>query len=79
MQSSDQNNATAIEKENIQSLSRLEVNNARNGTQFKCLNFTFHSIKPFVHIKTCLQSVLQICLLMKLEKEKLQTDLGKEF
>ncbi|KAK9966540.1 hypothetical protein ABG768_003647 [Culter alburnus] len=30
MQSSDQNNATAIEKENIQSLSRLEVNNARN-------------------------------------------------
>lgn len=79
MQSSDQNNATAIEKENIQSLSHLEVNNARNGKHFKCLNFSFHSIKPFVHIKTCLKSVLQICLVMKLEKEKLQTDLGKEF
>ncbi|CAM4732200.1 unnamed protein product [Leuciscus chuanchicus] len=30
MQSSAQNNGTAIEKENIQSLSRLEVNNAKN-------------------------------------------------
>lgn len=30
MQSSSQNNGTAIEKENIQSLSRLEVNNAKN-------------------------------------------------
>lgn len=79
MQSSDQNNATAIEKENIQSLSRLEVNNARNGKQFKCLNSSFYSVKPFVHINACLKSVLQICLVMKLEKEKLQTDLGKEF
>lgn len=79
MQSSSQNNGTAIEKENIQSLSRLEVNNAKNGKQSKCLNFGFHSIKPFVHFKALLKSVLQIRLLMKLEKEKFQTDLGKEF
>ncbi len=31
MQSSAQNKGTAIEKENIHSLSRLEVNNARIG------------------------------------------------
>lgn len=78
MQSSDQNNGAAIEKENIQTLPHLEVNNTRNGERSKCLNFGFHSIKPF-HIETLLKSLLQIHLVMKLDKEKLQTDLGKEF
>lgn len=76
MQSSAQNKGSAIEKENIRSLSRLEVNNATIGKLTTRLNFGFCSISLFNILKTLLKSVVDSSV-NEIGRRKIADRLGK--